>query len=212
MTNYAKIVKQMYWPKVSEAKHLELEQIKEGLMHRNVRKSVHVPKTNRSTGAIYHPNMPNGEERQKSADPAILEEAAPSESQSIRRRRKPLNWGLKATGASAPKEDLNNSEVGKSVDYLKELRMKREEEERAGGRRRAVPDSVWEKYMSDKGMTEFEKVEAVKKRAEMMEERARMDEELIRYTEGDRNVDKAMAVNDMYIEAITAKLKILDKL
>ena len=40
MSNYAKYVKEMYQPKVSEKKHLELEQIKEQLQMRNVRKSV----------------------------------------------------------------------------------------------------------------------------------------------------------------------------
>lgn len=39
-SSYAKQVKEMYWPKVSEAKKLELEQIKEQLKSQNVRRSV----------------------------------------------------------------------------------------------------------------------------------------------------------------------------
>ena len=39
-----------------------------------------------------------------------------------------------------------------------------------------------------------------------------MDEKLIKYGEESANVEKTIAVNDMYIEAITAKLKILDHL
>jgi len=63
-------------------------------------------------------------------------------------------------------------------------------------------------------MSDVERIEAVKRRAEQVEERARMDEKLIKYGQGGYggNVEKTIAVNDMYIEAITAKLKILDHL
>jgi len=48
----------------------------------------------------------------------------------------------------------------------------------------------------------------------MMEEKARMEEKMIRLNGGDgansANVEKTIAVNDIYIEAISAKLKILD--
>ncbi len=48
-----------------------------------------------------------------------------------------------------------------------------------------------------------------------MEERAKMDEKLIRnngaYNQKD-NVEKTIAVNDLYLEAIQAKLKILDQI
>lgn len=50
-----------------------------------------------------------------------------------------------------------------------------------------------------------------------MEKKARMDEMLIKHggTQGGEtkhDVDKTIAVNDMYLEAITAKLKILDQI
>lgn len=49
-----------------------------------------------------------------------------------------------------------------------------------------------------------------------MEEKAKMDEKLIRNNprSGDpgNNIEKAIAVNDMYLEAIQAKLKILDQI
>lgn len=46
-----------------------------------------------------------------------------------------------------------------------------------------------------------------------MEQKAKMEEDLIRI--GGSNggqVEKTIAVNDMYIDAITAKLKILDQI
>ena len=48
-----------------------------------------------------------------------------------------------------------------------------------------------------------------------MEEKAKMDEALIRSTgKGDNNinVEKSIAVNDLYLEAIQAKLKLLDQI
>jgi hypothetical protein len=50
----------------------------------------------------------------------------------------------------------------------------------------------------------------------MMEERAKMDEKLARVIDSDkhmaRSVEKTIAVNDMYLEAIQAKLKLLDRI
>ena len=65
-------------------------------------------------------------------------------------------------------------------------------------------------------MNEYEKMEAVKRKAIQMEEKARMQEKLIQMDKagGDEfqqdNVERTIAVNDMYIDAIQAKLRILD--
>ena len=55
-------------------------------------------------------------------------------------------------------------------------------------------------------------MDAIKKHADDIEKRANMDEKLMaaESSSGKVEVEKAMAVNDMYIEAISAKLKILD--
>ncbi len=68
------------------------------------------------------------------------------------------------------------------------------------------------KYLHDPSLNDIQKMEAIKIKAEMLEQRARMDERLLRVEAGNgrMEVEKTMAVNDMYIEAITAKLKILD--
>jgi len=48
-------------------------------------------------------------------------------------------------------------------------------------------------------------------RARQMEQRAEMDEKLMRNNLGaDQDVEKTIAVNDMYLEAIQTKLKLLD--
>jgi hypothetical protein len=70
-----------------------------------------------------------------------------------------------------------------------------------------------QKYLNDPNLSEYERLEAVKRQAEQMEQKAKMEEDLIRI--GGSNggqVEKTIAVNDMYIDAITAKLKILDQI
>jgi len=45
-----------------------------------------------------------------------------------------------------------------------------------------------------------------------MEKKAMREEMLMKVGYGEDNIDKTIAVNDKYIEAITAKLKILDQI
>ena len=65
-------------------------------------------------------------------------------------------------------------------------------------------------------MNEREKMDAVKRKAEWMEEQAKMQEQLIRVAmasgQAEDQVQKTIQVNDMYVEAIHAKLKILDSI
>ena len=98
----------------------------------------------------------------------------------------------------------------KHHDYLKEMR---EKNKRASdfNSNKVMIDQV----LKDKNLNEYERMEAVKRRANQMEEKARMQEQLINIEKaGDmsyqESVEKTIAVNDMYIDAIQAKLKILD--
>ena len=70
--------------------------------------------------------------------------------------------------------------------------------------------------MHDDKLNDYERIEAVKKKAELMEKQAKRTEKLIKVAKVAGNVDvqdnvqKLIEVNDSYIDAITAKLKILD--
>ena len=70
--------------------------------------------------------------------------------------------------------------------------------------------------MNDNRLNEYEKMDAVKRRAEKIERQAKMQERLMKVAyaanngDSQQNVQKTIEVNDLYIEAITAKLKILD--
>jgi hypothetical protein len=51
----------------------------------------------------------------------------------------------------------------------------------------------------------------VRAKAKQLETRAAMDEKVLR-NNNSRTVEEEMAVNDMYLDAITAKLKLLDRI
>ena len=66
--------------------------------------------------------------------------------------------------------------------------------------------------LKDPTLNEYERLELIKRRAEIMEKKAMREEMLIRTNKGEQAIDQSIAVNDKYIEAITAKLRILDQI
>ena len=73
--------------------------------------------------------------------------------------------------------------------------------------------------LNNVNLNEYERLEAVKREAEKMEQHARQQEKLIKLAkvkgyanDSKDNVQRMIDVNDSYIDAITAKLKILDQI
>jgi len=68
--------------------------------------------------------------------------------------------------------------------------------------------------LTDPSLTENEKYQKIKMATEILESKASHEEKLLNAMgDGaalDRNVDKTIEVNDMYIESIKAKLMMLD--
>jgi hypothetical protein len=58
---------------------------------------------------------------------------------------------------------------------------------------------------------DYETLNMVKNKAKYMERKVEMEEILIR-NNNQKTVEDEMAVNDMYLDIITAKLKLLDKI
>lgn len=133
------------------------------------------------------------------------------------------------TGVSQNQSAADPRLQKRQFDYLNELRLKRlSEAERpnagagdsASGTGRSKAPNANEKYIdkliSDRTLNDYEKIEAVKRKANQLEERARQQEKLIQLdkkaTAGTEvevgnedysgNVERTMAVNDMYIDAI----------
>ena len=76
-----------------------------------------------------------------------------------------------------------------------------------------------DQLINDQKLNDYEKLDAVKRKADMLENQAKMREKLIKVAQAAGNgresqdaVQRTIEVNDMYMEAITAKLKILDNI
>lgn len=70
-----------------------------------------------------------------------------------------------------------------------------------------------DKVLRSQEMSEAEKYELVRRRTEQLEQRAEQEERVLQVLGqggGEREVERAIEVNDMYIESIKAKLKMLD--
>eukprot|EP00347_Sterkiella_histriomuscorum_P021103 403335242 len=66
-------------------------------------------------------------------------------------------------------------------------------------------------YLDDNNISDRERFDLVKLRAQQIEEKARLDEQLLIIDDNDpKSVQKALEVNDLYIQSIQAKLKIVD--
>lgn len=99
----------------------------------------------------------------------------------------------------------------KSQDYLQGLRNKRADDEKKGIKRKMIDDREWDKFLKDDTLNEYQRLEQIKMKARMMEQRAEMNEKLMRHNGLDsQDVEKTIAVNDLYLEAIQAKLRLLD--
>jgi len=68
-----------------------------------------------------------------------------------------------------------------------------------------------DKELKETDQIDSEKLNMIKKMAKDLERKAARDEKILRNT-NDRTVEDEMAVNDLYLEAITAKLRLLDKI
>lgn len=94
----------------------------------------------------------------------------------------------------------------KKIDYLAEMRQQTSRKNhKVQDRNKKFINQV----LRDRKLNDFEKMEAVKRRADQIEEQARMKELVIQMEHrGDEdeyhpeNVEKSMAINDMYVDAI----------
>jgi len=82
---------------------------------------------------------------------------------------------------------------------------------------RAVADRGLRKLLADPNISESERITAVKMRTQQIEQRAQMEEQKLRLMgKSDANnygmIEQSIAVNDIYIDSIQAKLNILEKI
>eukprot|EP00347_Sterkiella_histriomuscorum_P008518 403344795 len=216
--NYAKYVKEMYWPKVSETKRNELMLIKSNLKTQPAQRVYsarrkQLPSLNDENYEDFMNDSSNQGLSHINSMPQLS--SIHGYTPQHKSTKKKLNWGNKSKNQSINPESRSGqiADMVKSVDYLKDQRFKRDME---GKRPNLLDDKVLERYMNNTNLNDQERLNEIRKRAMHMEERAKMDEKLIRNSikGGDPSihVEKTIAVNDMYLEAIQAKLKILDQI
>lgn len=100
-----------------------------------------------------------------------------------------------------------------STDWLTDQRRKRAEDG-VSGSPMYNPPANWNKDLHNDQLSQRDKVERVKEKARVIEERAMQREQLLLLgvptTQG--TVNDTIEVNDMLIDAIKAKLAILDEI
>ena len=94
--------------------------------------------------------------------------------------------------------------VHKSVDYLAVQRVKRSVMPKE-------PSQMQFEQLLSKA-TGPDRIEMVRRHAENLEMRAFREEQLMRHDMQSGDVDRVISVNDRYIDAINAKLKLLDQI
>ena len=82
---------------------------------------------------------------------------------------------------------------------------------------RPVADLGLRKLLNDPNINENDRMNAVRARTDQIELRAKMEEQKLRLNRGAggenvESIDQTIAVNDIYIDSIQAKLSILEKL
>ena len=180
MNNYARIVKEMHWPEVSEKKRKEAENIKKLLSKRNQRKSA-------------PPNKRNNLNRANESG---------FDSDSHANYKRP-NW-KKFHNPMIPKPKLKPE--GVTVDYLQEIRLKREENNNKSKNTTAMDwDAIKDQNIDDKT-----KIELLKARTKLIEENAQRKEQMNKLN--GNTVEDNVDINDMLIDAIEMKLSILDQI
>ena len=104
-------------------------------------------------------------------------------------------------------------DIHKSYDYLKAQRLKRAQQTHPSSEAKVI-----DKLLKDTAnLSEFEKMELLRRHADQIERRAQREEQLIKHNKqaasevkSGTGIDRSLAVNDRYLDAINAKLKILD--
>ena len=105
-------------------------------------------------------------------------------------------------------------------DYLKELKSKREQEGvQVKKHHYLLNEAEIDKVLKSRDMSEAEKYNLLRLKTEQLEQRAEQEERVLQVIggpgggiAGEKEVERAIEVNDMYIESIKAKLKMLDQI
>ena len=222
MQTYAQIVKETCLPTVSEQKKLEREMNIQRLRHPVKRPNYADKRVNPTSqqekvrGKKFY-KVKSSQSASKSwikDDDQTKTMSGGNNSESDERhavkKRSPIKHKPKRQPRSQQEDRVNVK--SRPPDYLAQLRKKRED---SGGpdiqHRRIGMD--WQSDMKNENLNVLQKYERIIDKASMIEERAKREERVLQAKGGaDRDIAKGEFVSDLFIDAIKAKLAILDQL
>ena len=196
MLQYAKIVKETHWPEVSDKKKKEMRTARQKLERRN--KKFMSPVSQRANNS-------------QSGTNDSIEDYQQLLSHVVKPRKKQMIWSQQKPTRSLRQYSPQSDEP----DWLTQKRIKRQIRMKEEGRQDDLdgefehkPQYQWKSMKKNKKLDSKSRSILVQQRAKAIEEGAARKSLQIKIKGGD--VEDEEEVNDMYIDAIEAKLSLLE--
>ena len=198
--NYSQTVQKLFLPKINENIKKEREnRIKSLKTKDNIKKIQRKKNSGRILLVKPDPNKPK-----KYSWKLKLEPDKRQENNSSILYSKIENSNLRSKSA-----DKKHKPLKKLPDYLTEMRLEKDKERNNNVSQRKHKEYNWDKMLKNGNLVE--NLEKIRQKAEVLENQAKMNEKLLN-TNGNDDIELQQKVSDCLIDAINAKLSILDNI
>ena len=198
--NYSQTVQKLFLPKINENIKKEREnRIKSLKTKDNIKKIQRKKNSGRILLVKPDPNKPK-----KYSWKLKLEPDKRQENNSSILYSKIENSNLRSKSA-----DKKHKPLKKLPDYLTEMRLEKDKERNNNASQRKHKEYNWDKMLKNGNLVE--NLEKIRQKAEVLENQAKMNEKLLN-TSGNDDIELQQKVSDCLIDAINAKLSILDNI
>ena len=198
--NYSQTVQKLFLPKINENIKKEREnRIKSLKTKDNIKKIQRKKNSGRILLVKPDPNKPK-----KYSWKLKLEPDKRQENNSSILYSKIENSNLRSKSA-----DKKHKPLKKLPDYLTEMRLEKDKERNSNVSQRKHKEYNWDKMLKNGNLVE--NLEKIRQKAEVLENQAKMNEKLLN-TNGNDDIELQQKVSDCLIDAIKAKLSILDSI
>ena len=198
--NYSQTVQKLFLPKINENIKKEREnRIKSLKTKDNIKKIQRKKNSGRILLVKPDPNKPK-----KYSWKLKLEPDKRQENNSSILYSKIENSNLRSKSA-----DKKHKPLKKLPDYLTEMRLEKDKERNNNVSQRKHKEYNWDKMLKNGNLVE--NLEKIRQKAEVLENQAKMNEKLLN-TSGNDDIELQQKVSDCLIDAINAKLSILDSI
>ena len=198
--NYSQTVQKLFLPKINENIKKEREnRIKSLKTKDNIKKIQRKKNSGRILLVKPDPNKPK-----KYSWKLKLEPDKRQENNSSILYSKIENSNLRSKSA-----DKKHKPLKKLPDYLTEMRLEKDKERNNNVSQRKHKEYNWDKMLKNGNLVE--NLEKIRQKAEVLENQAKKNEKLLN-TNGNDDIELQQKVSDCLIDAINAKLSILDSI